>query len=258
MATNIDLSKLNAADVLVDSSLEEYQRLIDFFYLEQLVPLNASMFVMEKILQFPLHLLVNPEDTVFIQLVLNNFFQACLLTVTRLATDTGKDLYTLRHFKNWVWENVKAEYKETFQATLRQVRFDNATETILAKARQLRHGRIAHIKRAYALGSLEQERLHFQELGKLRDEFNSLLDVLSFNVGHAMLPLQYDPNVQHPTGVDGRSDIERFLDTLARGSHLLNLPETNPDHWSIFRGTLSQQDLETLHRYRVKFGLPTA
>jgi hypothetical protein len=252
--SSIDFSKLDAKDVLVEDALTEYERGMDFFYLKQLVPLNASIYVMEQILRFPLRMFTNPGDTIFFTLVLRNFFEAGLLTVTRLATDRKGDLYTLLHFKNWVGRQVKPEYGQGYQFYLKRARFDKETRAMLAKAKHLRDTQVAHLRRD--LNISEQDRLNFEELKTLSNTFNSLLDTLSFNVDRLMLPVQYSPRVIHSRDTDNRSDIEKLLDGIAKDSVILNLPETEPAYWPIYRSRLSQQDLEILNKYRVKFKLP--
>lgn len=252
----MDFSKLGAKEVLIDDVLPEYERGMDFFYLEQLVPLNASIYIIERVLQFPFELFVNPEDTVFFRLLIDNFYTAGLLTITKLATDSGKDLYTILQFKNWVAQQVRAEFREDFHKYLKQAKFDKKTRDMFERARELRNTSGAHIKRDLVLGNLEQDRLSFAELKALRDALNSLLEILSFDRGHLMLPIPYHSDVMHPAGIDSRSDIERILDSLAKDSHILNLPEKNPDHWAAFRKNLSEVNLEAINKYRAKFGLP--
>jgi hypothetical protein len=252
--SSIDFSKLNAKDILVEGALTEYERGMDFFYLKQLVPLNASIYVMEQILQFPLRMFTDPGDTIFFTLVLRNFFEAGLMTITRLATDRKGDLYTLLHFKNWVGGHVKPEYRQEYQLYLKRARFDKETRTMLAKAKQLRDAQVAHLKRDFNLS--KQDRLNFEELKTLSNTLNSLLDTLSFNVDRLMLPVPYSPRVIHPRDTDNRSDIEKLLDGIAKDSVILNLPETEPVYWPIYRRRLSQQDLEIINKYRAKFKLP--
>jgi hypothetical protein len=254
MISTIDFSNLDAKDVRNEDAFPEYERGMDFFYLEQLVPFNASIYVMEHILRFPFGLFTDFGDRIFFTLVLKNFFQAGLLTITRLATDTKGDLYTLLQFKNWVCQQVRPQYRDDFQAHLRRTRFDKKTRAMFSKAKQLRDGQVAHLKRDFNIS--EQDRLDFEELKTLRDSLNFVLDALSFNVDRVMLPIQYSPRVTHPTNIDSRSDIEKLLDGIARNSVILNLPEDEPEYWPTYRKNLSERELEALNEYRFKFGLP--
>jgi hypothetical protein len=70
------------------------------------------------------------------------------------------------------------------------------------------------------------------------------------------LPIGYYPEVMRPVDFDSRSDIEELLDNVAEDSPVLNMPERDPDYWSLVSKGYSEQEVETLNRYRVKFGLP--
>jgi hypothetical protein len=249
-----DFSRLKAEAVLMDDAVPEYERRMDFFYLDQLAPLNASIYVMERILHFPVWLFTEPGHAIFLPLVLSNFSQAVLLTITRLATDRGGDLFTLLRFKNWVHGNVRPEYRTEFGQYLRRTRFDEETKALFRKARQVRDSQIAHIKADVPFS--EEDLLAFEELKALRDSLNSILGVLSFGTGRMMLSVPYSPEVIHPEGTDTRSDIEKILDGIARDSVILNLPETQPHHWAVFRDNLSEQDIRVLNGFRARFNLP--
>ena len=71
-----------------------------------------------------------------------------------------------------------------------------------------------------------------------------------------MLPLQYDPGVRHPIGTKHTTDLEDILDSIARNSFLLNMPEEHPDRWGHHRKRLGKKELDLLNKYRVKFDLP--
>jgi hypothetical protein len=249
-----DFSRLKAEAVLMEDAVPEYQRRMEFFYLDQLVPLNASIYIMERILQFPLGLFAEPGRNLFLPLVVSNFSQVVLVTITRLATDSGGDLMTLLRFKNWVCGKVRPEHRSEFRKYLRRARFDEETRSMFRRAQMARDSQIAHIKREAPIS--EQDLLDFDELRALRDSLNSVLGVLSFGVGRMMLPIPYSPLVIPPKGTDSRSDIERVLDGIARESAILNLPESQPDHWSVYRDNLSAQELKVLNRFRVRFNLP--
>lgn len=253
---NVDFSTLAPRDVLLEDAVPEYERTIGFFYLDQLVPLNASIYVLEEVFQFPFDVLVGPQGSVFFAMVVRNFFQAGVLTVTRLATDADANFNTLLQFKNWVSAHARSEYRHSLAHTLKQRGFDTRTRQLLERARRLRDGQVAHIKRGFTLS--EQDRIDLDELKALRDRLNDLLAALSFNVGRMMLPVQYASEVIHPADMDARTDIQRLLDSIARDSDLLNQPERDPGNWPFYRGLRSEQELAIVNEYRVKFGLPEA
>jgi len=253
----IDLSTLDAKDVLFDGTLPEYEKGMEFFYL-QLVHLNTTIYIVEQILKFPLGLFVEPDKTIFFNMVIHNFFDAGLLVITRLATDLGADLYTLRQFKGRIRELVRPEFRKLFDERLKKSRFNKQTAVMLEKARRVRVERVGHAKKDVVLGISEGAQLTFSELKALRDTLNSLLDTLSFNVDHMLLPIPYDPRVQHPVGSNHKPDIEELLDYVAMGSTLLNLPEKKPDKWKRRRARLVEAQINQINHYRKKFGLPEA
>lgn len=252
-----DLSTLDAKSVLSEGALLEYEKGMEFFYL-QLVHLNTTIYIVDKIMEFPLGLFAEPDKTIFFNMVIRNFFDAGLLVITRLATDQSVDLYTLTRFKNRVRELVRPELVNLFDARLTKYRFDKKTTALLERARRLRNERVGHAKEDVVLGISEGARLNFSELKSLRDALNSLLDALSFKVDHMMLPIPYDPRVQHPVGSNHKPDIEELLDSVALNSALLNLPEKNPIVWKHWRTRSAEDQLSQINQYRRKLGLPEA
>jgi hypothetical protein len=247
-------AQLSAQNVLVEGSLPEYERGMEFFYRE-LVFLNTDIFIIEQILQFPLSLFAGPDNTIFFGRVVDNFLNSDLLIVTKIATDNGPDLYTIRGFRNRIFQLVRPEYQMVFRDLLRRSRFDQITEDILGRARELRNGRIAHATQALAFQIPEKDRIDFAELVHLRDALNTQLDVLSFNTEHMMLPIPYSSRVERPAGENHTTDIEELLDSIARNSILLNMPEREPQYWSFQRAALTDAQINHLNHYRRKFGL---
>lgn len=250
----MDISKLQAEDLLRDGLLD-YKKGMDFFHL-QLVDLNVNIFILDHVLSFPFHLFPGPGGSLFFWMVFENFFYASVLIITRVATDQGDDPFTLPRFKNKVRDLIKPEYQADFDNRLRQARFDSNTRALLKKARNLRLERVAHTKQDIALNKTQGTKVVFGEIKALRDQLNSLLDALSFNVQYVKLPPQYDPDVEHPRGTDTRPDIEVILDSIAERSPLLRMPEKDPMSWRCQREHLSERDIQLLNKYRRKFGLP--
>ena len=69
----------------------------------------------------------------------------------------------------------------------------------------------------------------------------------------AVLPHDY----LYPPGIKS-TDIEKLLDSVARDSGVLNVPENDPYTWSLRREEFKKADLEIINKYRVQFGLPEA
>ena len=226
----MDAHELDAKEALKKSAHDYYERGMAFFYSE-LVTLNVNLFIMDKIAEFRFDLFTGIEQRTFFSMVFQNFFYASLLTITRVAADQGGDLFTLPRFKNRIRQSVKPEYHNLLDDRLRQAKFDKRIQKLLEKAKEYRTQRVAHVLEEVVLGNDKKTRVIYSDLKELRDQLNDLLDALSFNVHHMMLPVQYSEDVIHPKGTDRRPDIERILDSIAEKSPILNMPEQHPHRW---------------------------
>jgi hypothetical protein len=251
----MDSSHLGAKAVVAVSSLSEYESGMSFFYSE-LVELNVILYLAEKIVDFPFDLFSHPDKTVFFSTVMRSFHDSAVLIITRLITDQKGDLFTFRHFKNRVRELVTPEFRSSFEARLKKARFDREIDILLEKVKELRRNRIAHTTQDLMTGSILVSRPTLSELKVLRDALNSLLDALSFNVEQTMLPHAYDPNIVHAADGNHKTDIEEVLDSIAKDSHLLNMPDKYPERWRNRRRQFSEENINQLNFYRRKFGLP--
>jgi hypothetical protein len=164
----------------------------------------------------------------------------------------------LLRFKNKVRQSIKAQYKAAFDKLLREVRFERQVKEALDKAQELRSGRIAHSLEDMVLGKTEEPLVRFGDLMELRDHLVAILEAIAFNVDHMMHPMQYSSRVQHPAGVDSRSDIEELLDLIAEHSPALHLPEEQPEVWNAQREVYPERELRAFNEYRRKFGLSEA
>jgi hypothetical protein len=227
----MDISNLDAKDVLEESGLDEYRAGMNFFYSE-LVELNVIVYLAEQIVDFPFELFAHPDKTIFFSMVMHSFHNSAILIVTRLAADQKGDLYTLSRFKNRVLELTKPEFKDSVKTRLREVRFDQVISDLLEKARELRSNRIAHTTQDLISENIKASRPTLYEITKLRDALNSLLDATSFNVSHMMLPIPYAPNVLRSPNIEHKTDIEELLECVLRNSNLLNMPERFPERWN--------------------------
>jgi hypothetical protein len=188
-------------------------------------------------------------------MVFENFFNASLLIISRIATDQEGEVFTLQRFKNRIRQTILPEHKQQFDKRMKQFKFTNETRSLLDKVHTLRNRQIAHVTEDFAFGRTQAPVFVFRDLKSLRDRLNALLDALSFNVKYMKLPLRYHPDVQYSLGYDTRPDIENILDMIAERSTLLNMPENDPNGWKWRRDLLSERDLELLNRYRRKFHL---
>jgi hypothetical protein len=246
----MDISQLSAKDVLIEGAFEEYDAGMELLF-SDLVDLNTIIYLAEQIIAFPFDLFLSRDDQTFFSVVMHSFSDSAVLTITKLATDQSGNLFTLLRFKNRVRDLIKPEYRDAFDARLKEARFDSETKTMLAKAKDLRNHRIGHTTQDFVAGNTRLSRPSISQLRDLRDALNSLLDSLAFNVEYSMLPIPYDSRVlpQHKT------DIEEILDGIAKNSFFLNMPERHPEKWKYRRPNLSGDRLKSFNYYRRKFDM---
>jgi len=250
----MDIHDLKPEDVIIKDHLEYYEKGMDFFY-QELISLNVNLFILEKIFDFPFYLFTNYGESIFFRIVLQNFFHSSLLIITRITTDQGTGTFTLPRFKNNIRQHSKSKYKNDVDNALRQVKFDKKTRDMLGKAKKIRTQKVAHVLEEIVFGEKPEEKVYFNELQSIRDQLNLLLDTLSINTEHMMLPIPYSPDVTHPKDRDNRTDIEKILDSIALSSTILNMPEKEPRAWSYKLKTITENELNLINNYRSKFGL---
>ena len=249
-------------DVIEPSWYASYEQNIEAVWW-QLVRLNSTFFVLEKILSFPFDLFQPmPGTKNFWKLVENALFETCVLIIWRVGVDNVyNEGLTLQQLKNQIFQHLRREdYHIQLKDIFKKGHFDGRISSLEPKIREIRHNYIAHYNLAKNVSptpeQIKQRPLLLSELKQYQNTLNDYFDLLCFGHQRALLPIDYHPDVIHPVGTDSRSDIERLLDNVARESSLLNLPENNPDHWNAFRRNLSKENIQTINKYRVKFELP--
>lgn len=251
----MDIGTLEPSDVLVPDTIDEYNEGKDTFWRE-LVRLSVDIYIVERIAQFPFDLLVPPGQTLFFTRVVDALLTDAVLIINRLVLDRHADFNTLSRFKNKVLQWVKPQYGQAFRQRLKEVKFRPETKDIRRRARELRQGRIAHlrVRPDYTVfpGGVSIE---LSEIKALCDEITKLFSALCFNRAYSMLPIQYIEDAQDPSDSERRPDIENLLDCVAQSSHVLHMPERQPEYWFHYREQLSPAAIKILNRYRSKFGL---
>jgi hypothetical protein len=240
-----------------EEAYDEYERGINWFYSE-LVRLNTTIYIMERISEFPFRLFGEMGRMTFFNMVMSNFLDVAVLISAKLITDRDGEKHTLRRFKNKLKQLIKAEYQDTLNERLRRARLDSTANKLLVKLKKYRDEYVAHLNRSLVEGKSDVEALNMSDLLKLRDILNSLFEVITLkdDTEYMMVFLEYSPNVLNPPGSERRSDIEEILDNIARESAVLNLPERHPQRWKYQQQQMSREDLDRLNHYRKKFGLP--
>ena len=256
MENDVNLNELDPSEILEPSSLETYEEALELIW-QQLLRLNSNLFVLDKLLDFPGDLFLGPGKQTFLALAEINLFENSLLTISKLTTDTNKDSLSLPRFKNCVRKKVRQKYLTAFCQLLRDNKFSKTTKTSWEKVKNIRNSFIAHLAVDENLQPkiLGHPRVSFQEVKLVTTELNRLFDTLCFGHKRLTLPLDYDPSVQHPPGVDSRPDVEYILDLIAQDSYFFKMPEES-QYWDIEKQKLSPEMIGILNKYRRKSGKP--
>jgi len=255
------LEEMKLEDLIDPDWLDRYKKETTALWW-QLVRLNANLFILKKLADFPFQLLGFIRQP-FWDLVRYSLFEASVMIIWRVALDTDPHALTLRRLKNSIVQNLREEkHRSQLKRLLRKIDFEGAMSDFEPRVRDLRHKLLAHMDRDLNVDprpeQIKQFSLYFADLAVLQDKLNSLFELLCFSEQRLLLPIDYHPEVRHPPGVETRPDIERLLDCAAKESALLNMPERQREVWPLWRKNLSPEELEVLNKYRVKFGLPEA
>jgi hypothetical protein len=229
----------------------------------ELVRLNHNLFILGRVAAFPFHLF-DGFIPLFWRLAFSAFFETSLLIISKLTEDGISGTLTLRKFKNEIMQNLQEDrYKNELARALKAQDFERTISLLEPRVKQLRHNYLAHFNRDWNVKDPTPEQVRergvrLSDLQTLRDRLNSLFELLCFGDRRGFLTIEYHPDVVRPPGSDPRTDIEVALDNIARDSAMLNMPERRPEIWPLYRERLSEEDLGTLNRYRVKFGVKKA
>jgi hypothetical protein len=257
MGNSVDLTRLNPSEVLESSSLKSYEDTLGLIW-QQVCRLRSYLFILEKLLLFPSdprYLFFGPDKQDFFELLNSAFTENSVLLITKLTT-YRRDLLSMTRFKNWLRDQIRPEYKRDFDRLLKQGKFDKTIEKSRKSVQDIRNQRIAHFRVDENLHpKLERPKISFQKMSAIANELKRLFDLLCFGTECLTLPLQYEPKVQHPVGIDSRSDIEYFLDLLIQDTNLYKMPDESP-YWGIKKQSLPPEIIGILNKYRRKFGKP--
>ncbi len=248
-------------DVINEKDLAEYMQGILFLSI-YITNLNTDIYLVEQILNFPLVFFYDKGETksFFFEHFVENALDICILTITRLVTDQKGDLFTLPRFQRRILKMVKSDYQTSFRELLKEneLLLKLMRSLIQEKAEDLRDNRLAHF-------TLEYFREFFDSnahvtLESLVSDIKAVSEMLSICLDNltlfgaskfSPLPFEYRSDIS----IGRISDIELVLDSIARASYILNLPESDPHQWFEIMSTKREQ-LNQFNHYRKKFGLP--
>jgi len=258
--------ELAPVEVIEDSWLPDYQLARNALW-RQLVRLNSGMCILERIEGFPRSLFLSaPEERCLWCLVESALVEMCVMAVWRICVGERGDgqsaSSTIQGFRDGIVEHVRAEmYADLLQGHLRELKFDQMIAVLVSRIQEIRTNYAAYLDLEQELRpgeDMERRALVLSELKSYTSSLNSFFHALCFGRSNASLPADHLPWFRSLGRMDHENCIERMLNGIARNSAILNLPERDAQMWAGCRENLSEAELSTLNRYRVRLGLPRA
>jgi hypothetical protein len=251
-------SDLTPTDVLTREFVPDYERDIAALH-SQVSTLRTNLFVLEHLVTFPFGVLAAGQ-AMFWSIVIRNLYFSSLVTGWGLAFDTDARSLTVARFRNEVLPNItKTPVSKAVRKRLAALDLEEVKNRLRPRLDVFRNKVIAHLDRALLSTppgqSVKLPAISLAELKELCGVFEDMINILGFGTHYHSLPIDYEPTVKYPPDADPRPDVERLLDDLAKRSRYLNMPENEPQEWPFLCNALSDDDLNALNRYRVKFGL---
>lgn len=250
---------LTEKEIILPKYFKDYKDGMEFFQ-NELTILNANIFIINKIREFPFDLFCTPDDSTFFYMVINNFFEYSVILISRLFTDSSNDCFTLPKFRDKIISQyIRPKYRKDFMHRIEEVNFENLTSDILNHIHKLRNKRIAHNIKKFIKDPKNIRLINFNELKQLQDCSNRLFNNLSFEIKYSTIILPYNEEVIHPKDSDPRTDVEKILDCIAKESPFLNTPERYskyPSVWNNIKNNWSKKTLNTFNKYRDKLDFP--
>jgi hypothetical protein len=233
----------------------EYKKLSVAMW-DQLVYLRTSLYLLRKLVEFPLQQFASSDDRWFFTIVRRALYEGVVMGVTKLTTDQDDDALTINRCRNLVLTMLQPELVEKFRKQLKRARFDKARNDLRRRARDLRNGRLAHLL-LEAVRDGANISLDFADLEALVSEAENLYRPLMFGASVTFLPFPYDPTVRAPNP-EAETDVDRLLRLFAGDSYILNEPERNAHWWPVLRKRKTDEEIEFINNWRKRVGLPEA
>jgi hypothetical protein len=251
----IDLKERKAVEVFGEERSHEYELRLNALW-HELVQAHASMYVIDKILDFPADFLLDPEHQTFLRLVLQNFSRQVALAVINALADRDPCSLTFISLKKWIIANCLPRVRDEVSTYLQGLADPDEIKSLLKRAKELRNKLLAHFDTKYATDPKRkaQARISFTELRCLLDRTEQLVLGLCFGHGRSMLPMEYSPLIDYPRETESRSDVEYILNLLAKESTILRMPEEQEDFWPVFAKGLTEEKKKLFNEWRRKLG----
>ncbi len=252
------LQTCRAEEVLSDEAYRKYDEMMRGIW-RHIIALNTNVHLLSRIIAFPFTFLgVDPQP--YWTATQRALFDGSVLALWRVVLDTNPTGRTLIHVKKHLFKSLRDARAELALAEVMKRDFPAGWSTTWGgKIEEIRHNYVAHFNFDKQMNptadDIRQRSLSLADLKEVQKQVVDFFDVLALGVKFMPIPPEYDPDVRMGGRDDQRSDIEKILDSLARDSHLVNLPETNPALWPWELRRMSQEDRHKLNTFRRQFGL---
>lgn len=249
------LKEKKATQIFDEDKVREYESKHDALW-HELVQAHMSMYVVEKVLEFPADFLLDSERQTFLRLVLRNFTQQVALVVSNVFTDPDKRSLTFSSLQEWIGKHCFSEVRHEMSVYLGGLAEGNGIKSLLKRARLLRNKLLAHFDSEYATDPKKkaEAKIFLAELRSLLNRTEELVSGLCFGHGRSMLPLEYSPLVCHAHRADSGPDIDWILVLLAANSTIVRMPEEQKDYWPVYAAGLTQEQKKIFNQWRRRVG----
>jgi hypothetical protein len=218
---------------------------------EDLVKLNSYLLLTEKIVRFRFDLFGDLRNT-FWYFITYGMMESSILILFRIVFDTNKNSVTLPRLKNAIAAELRnEEYRKEFIQRIKALSFDkrikDSREAVIKKRNKL----VAHLD-SETLGEFFPKSLRsfagvLAEVKEATVLVNEYFDSLSIGAISGKLPIDYYQK--------DRIDLDELLESIAKESHLLNMPEREPEYWQFHKkANLTDEQIDLINSYRRKFG----
>ncbi len=237
-------------------SIDKYKLLIDKVW-RQVIRLNENLLIVKNIKNFPFHLFA-PFDKHFWTITYANTYESILLIIYKLVFDKNSRSLTFNSLETKVSEYISPPNIRKFKKSLSEYDIKSHLNDVKDDIENIRHKHVAHFDTEFQLKStiqeIAQKFIGLEVLEQKIKIINGYFDLFCVDSGRAKLTVNY--YLSENTSGRKLSDIERLLDLIAQNSKILNMPEEQPEYWPLHKEkNLSAKNLETINRYRKRFGL---
>lgn len=254
-----DLANRKPEELFEPGFADRYRRLHKNLW-GRIIRVDGTLYTLGQLKEFPFDYLYSLNQMEFWRLVISNFLDTACLMLHALTNDTGKDVHSIRRFKNEILEARWLDQAKCslLKQTLAERKFDNQVEDIAKRVTQIRNQRIAHRLYDTERGGFSKELagVSLDELRQLFDVVKGMFGAISFGSAYATRAGDLMPGTV--AGKPTRTCLDEVLDAVLRNSHFVNMPERDGQRWGVTRQYRDDEELKVMNDLRKRIGLPEA